>query len=226
MKYVPGPMVGLLSRSQGNTTAARNRGGAYLRNRVVPTNPRTDKQTLQRELIATLSAQYRTLGAEAIEGWTQLGAQIVRRDSLGQEYTLSGLQAFTSVNRVRYLFDKAFVTTAPTLDDPPAILTAAFGSITDEAMTVVLTPDDWAVGQGLIFEFTAGVSPGRLFFPRSEYRFLQAVDGPDSPVDVFSAYKDLFNTPAADTRIGCRLRPVSAHYFVGAEVRFSGVVST
>jgi hypothetical protein len=84
MKYVPGAFVGVLSRSQGSTTASHNRFGAYLRNRIIPVNPNTSKQADARATLASNSSRYRTLSEGQRAGWAALGAQITRLDTLGQ----------------------------------------------------------------------------------------------------------------------------------------------
>lgn len=102
MKYVPSALIGRLSRSAGSTTAAHNRFGAYLRNRVIPTNPASAKQTAVRNSLATFSGEYRALTDAQRAAWTALGLNMTRTDSLGQVYTLTGLQAYISLNRNLY----------------------------------------------------------------------------------------------------------------------------
>lgn len=118
VKYVPSALLGQLSKSQGSTTASRNRFGSYLRNRVQPVNPNTSNQTAQRAVLAAASEQWRGLTVAQRAGWTALGLQMTRQDSLGQTYTLTGLQAFTSVYRVLTLAGAATLTDAPVLTAP------------------------------------------------------------------------------------------------------------
>lgn len=122
MKYVPSALIGLLSKSQGSTTASHNRFGAYLRNRIIPVNPNTGKQAAARATMASLSAGWRALSATERAGWTALGSQMTRLDSLGQTYTLTGLQAYTSVNRNLTTIGATLLTAAPALN-PPTTLT-------------------------------------------------------------------------------------------------------
>ena len=116
MKYVPGPFVGQLSGSQGNTTASHNKFGSYLRNRVVPVDPRTAKQLAVRALIQGFSEFWRTLSQAQRDGWSFLGDQMTRLDTQGQSYTLTGLQAFTSINMNRDVLSLAISRQRPTHD--------------------------------------------------------------------------------------------------------------
>lgn len=124
MKYVPSALIGRLSRSAGATTASHNRFGAYLRNRVMPTNPATAAQMAIRTNLTTLSQTWRTLTGAQRAGWASLGAMIIRTDSLGQTYDLTGFQAYLLVNRNLLTYGGTTVSDAPAYS-PPAAITSA-----------------------------------------------------------------------------------------------------
>lgn len=131
VKYVPSAFVGRLSRSAGSTTAAHNRFGAYLRNRVVPTNRMTASQTAQRANLALFSAGWKALTAIQKAGWTALGLNMTRTDSLGSTYNLTGQLAYISINRNLSTIAAAAVTS------PPAyVLPAPLTSVTITATSV------------------------------------------------------------------------------------------
>jgi hypothetical protein len=115
VKYVPSAITGQFSGSQGSTTASHNRFGSYFRNRVIPVNPDTSKQQAARATIASLSQGWRALSDAQRLGWTNLGAQMARSDSQGQTYTLTGLQAYTSINRNLLTVGGSILSTAPAL---------------------------------------------------------------------------------------------------------------
>lgn len=124
MKYAPSALIGRLSRSAGSTTAGHNRFGAYLRNRVIPTNPQTSAQTAARNTLANAAAAWRDVTAADQLTWTALGEQMTRTDSLGQTYTLTGLQAFVSLRRnVATYGGTAPTGAAPALNTPAGLLT-------------------------------------------------------------------------------------------------------
>lgn len=118
MKYVPSALIGQLSGSQGSTTASRNRAGSYLRNRVMPVNPSSPAQALVRGQLASISAAWRTITAEQRAAWSTLGLSMVRQDSLGQTQTLTGQQAFVSVNRNLLTIGGSMVSNAPAFVQP------------------------------------------------------------------------------------------------------------
>ena len=224
MKYVPSAMIGQLSRSAGSTTASHNRNGAYFRNRTVPVNPNTVKQTTQRALIAALSAFWRSLTDSQRAAWIAFGANMTRVDSLGRTYTLSGLQAFTSVNVMRDVFGGA------TLSDPltfstPAVFVAGSVAVDDSANTMVLTftPDPFP--DTFIIQATAPVSQGINFRSRSAYKQVKTVAAATaSPISFQTEYAAVFGAPAAGQKIFYRIIPVSDSFVMGTEVRFSAIV--
>jgi len=126
VKYVPSALIGQLSKSSGSTTASRNRNGSYLRTRNNPTNPRTAKQTAARADFQGLAQNWRMLTDAQRAGWTALGTSMIRTDSLGQSYNMTGLQAYESVNRTLTVIGAAQVNTAPVYTAPAALLSATF----------------------------------------------------------------------------------------------------
>jgi hypothetical protein len=121
MKYVPGLMVGQLSGKAGSTVASRNKSGSYFRTRVIPKLVQNGKTTAVRSNFAYNSETYRTITPAQQQGWIALGAQIKKKNSIGVAYTLTGLQAFQSVNRVLSTLGLAAVVASPTLAQPEAL---------------------------------------------------------------------------------------------------------
>jgi hypothetical protein len=123
VKYVPSATgFGQMSGSQGSTVASRNRNGSYTRNRVMPVNPRSTKQSLQRSYFTDITQLWRSITSAQRAGWTALGANIVRNDSLGQTYTLTGSQAFMSINRNLLTLGGAILSDAPAYSPPASLL--------------------------------------------------------------------------------------------------------
>lgn len=122
VKYVPSALIGQLSKSAGSTTASHNRNGSYLRTRTIPVNPRTSLQSDRRASFAGFAQGWRGLTDAQRAAWTALGTVMVRNDSLGVPYTLTGLQAYESVNKTLDIISQTPVTTPPTYTQPAAIL--------------------------------------------------------------------------------------------------------
>lgn len=89
----------------------------------MPTNPVSTAQALVRGSLGTLSSNYRALTAAQRADWTALGLNMIRTDSLGVTYDLTGLQAYVAINRNLYTTGLAYVTVAPVYSPPAALLT-------------------------------------------------------------------------------------------------------
>lgn len=225
MKYVPSLMVGQLSGSAGSTTASRNRFGSYFRNRVQPTNPNSGSQQTYRQRLQDLSGQWRDLSDEQRTGWALVGDQMTRQNSLGQTYTLTGLQAYTSVNLNRLLIGSAILEDPPVVDNPPENFSlSAEVDFAASPPTIPLTSDlVLSAGQFVVIEATPGVSEGISFMPRSSYKQIAVLSNAQwgSPEPVGQAYEDVFGTGANGTRVFFAMRVITANGFAGARVTTS-----
>ena len=212
MKYVPSPLIGRLSKSAGSITAAYNKFGSYLRNRVTPTNPNTSFQTSVRGNFATLSATWRSLSDAQREAWTTLGTSMERQDSLGQTYSLTGLQAFISLNNNLITAGQAAIGTAPAMGTPdaPTVLGA---TIDASAGTVSVLFNPPAAGEFLAVYATRPMSDGRQFASSSEFKLLTVLDDAGtSPVALGTEYVNRFGVITGKTgdRVFLRAKTINA----------------
>ncbi len=100
-KIVFGGGVSQASGKIGGTVYARNKGGNYSRNWVVPTNPQTSRQAAQRSLMALKSAAWRTLTDNQRDSWASWAGDNPILDRLGNSIVLSGAQAYNKINMNR-----------------------------------------------------------------------------------------------------------------------------
>ena len=87
-----------MSGKLGGNVFARNKGGAYSRNWVKPTNPATPAQQNQRNTLALKSAAWRLLTDEQRDSWKSWADDNPVLDRLGASIVLSGAQAYTKIN--------------------------------------------------------------------------------------------------------------------------------
>lgn len=194
MKYAPSILLGRLSRSAGSTTAGHNRFGAYLRNRVIPTNPATEAQSLVRGSLSTWSQAWRELTQEQRNGWTAFGESMVRTDSLGQTYTLTGLQAYISVNRNLDTTSSTALSDAPLYSPPPSLLTGDLtATVGTDAMSLAYTATPLATGHKLVVMATRQLSAGINFQQRGAYKLVHvSAAAAASPANILAEYEALF----------------------------------
>lgn len=226
MKYVPSMYIGQLSRSQGGTTASRNRFGSYFRNRSTPVNPDTSLQQVQRLAMAAAGEAWRALSGSERSGWSAIGEEYSRQDSLGQTYSLTGFQAYVAAVRNCTYIGVSVPASPPEFSIPASPLTIT-SAPSDAAFSVVFTPTPVPTGVKFVIEATGPMSAGVSFAPRSAFKKVAVVNAAGtSPVDVLSAYTALYGAPIPGMRVFVRIRAISLDGFAGPHLETSAVVTT
>ena len=210
-------MFGQFSGSQGNTVASHNKFGSYLRNRVIPADPATVKQLAIRALLQSISEIWRALSDAQRLPWTFLGDQMVRLDAQGQSYTLTPLQAFTSINMNRNLLGLGIENDAPAFNVPAQVYTFVLAADGAEPESMTVTSDvSLGAADKLVVEASAGISAGINFVPRSSYKFLEFFDSAAmSPFDILATWSAIYGVPLTTTKIFARGRVINTDGFAG-----------
>lgn len=102
-----------LSGKAGGSVYAHNRGGNYIRNFVVPSNPKTALQAAARAAFGALSSAWRSLTQEARNAWKEAATSFPYINRLGEQKIMSGLNLYVSLNR------NLGVIGQPSIDMPP-----------------------------------------------------------------------------------------------------------
>lgn len=187
------------SGSYQGLTSSRNRFGQYVRTRATPVNPNTTFQGTVRARQSNNAAAWRALTDTQREGWDSLGLSMSRTDSLGQSYTLTGFQAYCSVNNNKLAAGDAIVSAAPALTDPGTILTATL-TLTNAAFSIAYTATPLGTGVRLFAFASPQRSAGRNF--ENDYRLIQvSAAAAASPLNVFSAYSARLGTPVTGNKV-------------------------
>lgn len=187
------------SGSQADTTAARNRYGQYNRTRSTPVNPNTTYQGAVRNRLSVNSAAWRALTDGQRAGWASLGEQMTRTDSLGQTYTLTGFQAYCSVNGNNLAAGNAVVSAAPALVTPSGLLTATI-TLTAAVLSVAYTTTPLGAGIRLFSYCSKPKSAGVMF--ESDLRLLAvSAAAAASPADLYATYIARFGVPVVGQAI-------------------------
>jgi hypothetical protein len=124
---------------------------------------------------------------------------MIRTDSLGQSYNLTGFQAFCSINNCNVAAGDARVTSAPAFLSPDAILTVT-PTVTTVSFSVAWTPTPLGTGERLFCFCSPQRSAGRAF--EGDYRLIAVSSAAGaSPLVVLSAYSARFGAPVVGNRI-------------------------
>lgn len=209
MKFLDVPQSG----SVAGMVSSRNRYGQYRRTRASPVNPGTSFQGLARARLALAAAVWRTITPAQRQAWKTLGLLMLRTDSLGQSYNLTGAQAFVSVNSERAAGGDAQLVDAPALVTPAAILTSAI-TLSAAVFSIVYTPTPLGAGEKLFVFCSPQGSAGRSFCGDYRLLFVSAAAAA-SPASVFAAYVARFGTTLVGQRIFVSLLRYSGGFLSG-----------
>ncbi len=124
---------------------------------------------------------------------------MTRTDSLGQTITLTGFQAYCSVNGNNLAAGNAVVSDAPAQTTPSGVLTVTI-TLTAAAMSVAYTATPLAAGVRLFSYVSLQRSAGRAY--ESDFRLLAvSAAAAASPANIYAAYVARFGVPIVGNRI-------------------------
>lgn len=124
---------------------------------------------------------------------------MVRTDALGQSYSLTGFQAYCSVNNNNVAAGNSAVSAAPAMLTPSAFDTLT-PTITAATFSVAYTVTPLAAGQKAFIFASPQRSAGRNF--EGDLRLVHvSAAAAASPANIFTAYQARFGTPVVGNRI-------------------------
>jgi len=221
-------LVTAASGSIHGITASHNRGGQYLRSRVIPTNPSTAYQQAVRNYMASITLAWgQTLTATQRQGWADYADAVEVKDALGEKRKLTGLDWYTACNVPRLQGSLSRIDTAPTTFNLAGLTPPTITSITASTGILVMAytnTDTWAnaVGGALMVYISRPVSPGVTFF-KGPFRFLGKVAGAATPpTSPFTSSASPFPM-AAGNRVFVQVRALNADGRISNPFRLSSL---
>lgn len=136
-----GPAVANASGSIGGTVFSHNRGGSYMRTRVVPVKIENVFTQKVRDAMSNCSRLWAGLDAEQREAWREFSAANPTVNRLGQSKTLGGHVVFNRINS-RLLQQGVAVIDLPPVAAPPAapLTFSAVLDASDQSGILTFTP--------------------------------------------------------------------------------------
>lgn len=205
-----GDNVVTMSGKRGGNIYSRNKGGAYTKNWVKPTNPFTTYKAAIKSVFGYLSQHWRNLTDAQRLAWNSNTANYQVIDRLGALITLSGLALYKSLNQNLSTIGMSYIT-SPLM--PAGTLVAGFSSMTadvsDNEIHVIM---DAVVPAGMkqVIEATPPLSPG-VYNASNKFRVIQVVDAAGAAdTDIVTAYVARFGSfPAAGSKIFARVKYIN-----------------
>jgi hypothetical protein len=208
------PLSGLRG-SIGGVTYSANKSGPYAKLWAKASNVRTPPQSLDRLLLASLAARWRTLDAGDRADWDEFAADPAQEltNSLGEGYYISGFLWWNKISREliragRDPLESGWNVTKPTA---PAILTLV---ISAGAVPSVITYADgtFGVSHDCIIDMCLGQSIGAIAKPMKPL-CLGAYQTPGgTSLDISAEVAAAFATPHAGQRA---FAEISKQYITG-----------
>ena len=112
--FTSGPAVAEISGSVSGTTFARNRGGAYMRQRAIPVTSTTAYALAAKNRVAVLSNAWAGLTDAQRQAWTIFSQQHPSLNRLGRSITIPPLAYYIRIN------SRLLAASEAAIDDPPA----------------------------------------------------------------------------------------------------------
>lgn len=230
MIYMPGPMLGFLSGTAGNTTASRNASGGIIDVRRMPmyvSSPSSSQSRVATGLIAKL---WNELTDDEVNAWQLYGATIVTTNALGVSSHLNAYQAFQKVQKVLFSVDLPNTTLPPaSVSDPMPV------GITVTANSPLSPPEQVLVGfqaspipadRYLILASQPAASAQRSSLSGPTYKQLAVlIPGDTSPFDLSSLWLAAFGDPPQGQRVFIQATIVTGDGLASTPAIASGVVS-
>jgi len=187
---------------------SKNRGGAYVRTKVTPTNPNTSFQSQVRARLASFSSAWRGLSATVRDQWNSAVATFARTNVFGAQKLLSGHQLYVGLNSSIAAAGGSAITSPPLPLGATAItslsLTAAVGTTVMEATFAPTVP----AGFAMVVEATEPMSPGISNYSNKFRQIAVTAAAATSPQDYWAGYVAKFGAPVAGQKVALRLRNV------------------
>lgn len=207
-------LVNDIRGAAGGNVFARNRSGAYVRNRTTPLNPQSTPQMNARAQFGQLAQNWRNLTEEERAQWESIAPEYPYLNKLGESRTYSGEQLYIKLNR------NLQAAGAAALDSPTAPAgVAAVASITADATaaTGVINISGTLAGAQddteLVIQMSGPLSAGKNFAGRQIFRNVDVSTAAAfaAPVDYGTEYESLFGgiTTRAGSAIFIRIYGVN-----------------
>jgi hypothetical protein len=166
MKILDVPQSG----SVGARTSSRNSGGQYVRQRSMPTQPRTPAQVNQRARLTSQSSAWRGITDAQRAAWNAFAQSFTIVNTLGTAIHLTGSQCFIKVNSVNLINGVATVNIPPVLPAFIAVTVTGLAAVQATPLISLLGVNPAAGTDFMIFA-SPQVSAGVSF--QGNYRFIQ-----------------------------------------------------
>lgn len=193
MKGLPLLLAGM-SGSLGGLTFSHNRGGGYVRERAIPTQPNTSFQAVVKGAFGALSTAWSaTVTQIQRTAWDLYATNTPLTDKLGQPFTPTGLNMYIRGNTGLLQDERTRIDNGPTTFGLPTVSAVGVSSMSTATEIASITfdnSDPWAIiDDGFLFVFASRPQKPSIGFFKGPYQLAGTVLGdtmtpPTSPASI------------------------------------------
>jgi hypothetical protein len=175
------------SGSIGGVVHSHNRSGAYIRAKVIPTNPNTASQAAVRVRFGSLVAAWKNATAEERSTWDAYAATIVRKNALGASFVPTGREMFIGDNSTRMQMGLAMILNNMAIGGDllsvgqSYVMTNAGPTATTHLMVDMNTSHTWYMVGGALGYYLSTPRPSTVNFFKGPYSYAGKILGADTP---------------------------------------------
>lgn len=173
----------LLAQASGSlagTTFSHNKGGMYVRNRSIPTNPSTAAQQNVRNALKQLTTGWQDLGSTDRDAWAIYASNVPILNKLGQPRPIPALAMYLRCNSPRLSNEgpTAVVTGGPTIYSLATFTIPSVTVTSNHPVLAFTNTDDWAIADGgYMFVYLSKPQAPTINFFKGPYNFIGAIEG-------------------------------------------------
>lgn len=183
-----GPLASQVSGSIGGTVFSHNRGGSYIRSRVVPVKVENQYTLEVRDALSQCSRLWGGLSEEERQAWRQFSTDTPVINKIGMSKTLSGHMAFNKVNSRLLLQGVAPVDLPPSVNPPNALTTFSLDlDATAGTAEVTFTTTPVGAGKALWIWGALPAGPGARYVANKWRLFYRGGPAVATGVDVWDS---------------------------------------
>jgi hypothetical protein len=151
-KILLGANLGDIRGKQGGTVFSRNRYANYTRNKTIPVNPNTAKQSAVRSFLGNLSSAWRTLSESDRNAWKMLADALAPTNVFGQSFKYTGFNVYIKSNQTLQTAGMPTLTSPDTIPPAfPVLETSVGGDISENHLLFsALFDGDPVTPEGLV----------------------------------------------------------------------------
>ena len=194
----------------GGHVMSKNRGGAYMRTKVTPSNPRTTAQQANRALLGSLSASWSSLTDGFRATWNGAVNDWVSTNIFGDTIKPTGKNLYVALNKNINAIGGATIDTAPAKVEMP-ILGLEEVSIAITAQQI--TPEFANISNDVqyVFASTGPLTAGTSFTKGKYRKIYNALGGQLDNTALYNAYVDRFGIPVQGQNVYFEVKLVESN---------------